>query len=290
MACASQAVVDARPDEAATATVLLADGLRLTAAVLAAKAKRSRGAIIFVHGFCGNRGENGLFDTLAEHCADAGFDTVRYDWRGIGDSDGDFPTTSLDDHVADFEQVAAWTRERFTSAAALHAVGFSLGAAVVGLALQRQTQLRAVAYLSPAVRPVESMWPRYDRPGLWQELDRRGVVEKPGSSILLGRAMLESLRNTDLGVGAFDLDVPLLVCHGSDDVRIDCEHSRVLAKHREAPAELFHFREFPGASHSFRSADDCWPELASTVAGWFDGSGARRTQRARQRRRAVTSS
>lgn len=279
---ASQAVIDAHPDDSATAEVMTADGLRLAAAVLPAATRRSRGAVIFVHGFCGNRDENGLFDTLAEHCAAAGFDTVRYDWRGIGDSEGEFPATCLDDHVADFEQVVEWTRAHFAGACAVHAVGFSLGAAVVGLALKRQMQLQAVAYLSPAVRPSVSMWPRYDRPDLWRELDRRGVVEKPGSSVLLGQAILGSLRDTDLGPQAFDLDVPLLVCHGTNDARIDCSHSRALAEQRSARPGDFVYREFEGASHSFRRADDCWPELASAVAKWFaGGSGGRRTKRAR---------
>jgi pimeloyl-ACP methyl ester carboxylesterase len=136
------------------------------------------------------------------------------------------------------------------------------------LALRRRLELEAVAYLSPAVRPHLSMWPRYNTGQIQRELAKRGVVEKPGSSVLLGRPILESLRDTDLGPRAFELDVPLLVCHGTEDSRIDCSHSRKLVPH-DSRTGRFRFLEFPGASHSFRPEDDCWPPLASVVTDWF---------------------
>jgi hypothetical protein len=70
------------------------DGVRLAADVERSDAGASRGTIVFVHGFCGNRAENGLFRTLSRRAGEAGFDTVSYDWRGIGESDGHFPETT----------------------------------------------------------------------------------------------------------------------------------------------------------------------------------------------------
>jgi alpha-beta hydrolase superfamily lysophospholipase len=247
--------------------ITTADGTELAAEVQAPQSPR--GAIIFVHGFCGNKGENGLFHALAERCVEDGFAAVLYDWRGIADSKGDFPSSTLHDHASDFEQVAQWTKSRFgTKLGPLHAVGFSLGAAVIGLALRRQLSLTSVAYLSPAARPRQCMWPKYNSEQLWRELETRGVVEKPGSSVLLGRAILESLRDTDLGPRAFDLKVPLLVCHGTDDVRIDCSHTRRLVKRIDSTSD-FRYMEFEGASHSFRPAEASWGKLGDALTAWF---------------------
>jgi alpha-beta hydrolase superfamily lysophospholipase len=245
------------------------DGLQLAAETIEASGREARGAVIFVHGFCGNKGENGLFHALAARSSDMGYTSVLYDWRGLADSQGDFPSTSIDDHTADFMQVAEWTRSHLLDLRApLHAVGFSLGAAVVGLALRRDLALTSVAYLSPAVRPRLSMWPRYNHRRIQRELGIRGVVEKPGSSVLLGRPILESLRQTDLGPDAFDIGPPLVVCHGTKDARIHCAHTRKLAAHR-TEAQDFRYVEFEGASHSFRPETSCWPRLASTVTDWF---------------------
>jgi alpha-beta hydrolase superfamily lysophospholipase len=255
--------------------IITADGTELAAEVHAPPSRDTRGAVVFVHGFCGDKGENGLFHALATRCVATGFAAVLYDWRGLADSEGDFPSSTLNDHTSDFEQVAQWTKARFGARSkSLHAVGFSLGAAVIGLALRQQLKLTSVAYLSPAARPVQSMWPRYSGEQLWSELAIHGVVKKPGSSVLLGRAILESLRDTDLGPRAFDLKVPLLVCHGTGDVRIDCSHTRKLVDTREPGARPksdpdFRYIEFDGASHSFRPAETCWDKLGDELAAWF---------------------
>ena len=256
-------------------TITAADGSDLAAEVHA-PTTAPYGAVIFVHGFCGNKGENGLFEALAKRCLQNGFAAVLYDWRGIADSDGDFPSSTLEDHVDDFESVVGWTTSRFgATLGAPHAVGFSLGAAVVGLALRRKVGLTSAVYLSPAARPRQSMWPRYNGAELWRELIKRGVVEKPGSSMLLGRPILESLRDTDLGTHAFKVPVPLLVCHGTADVRIGCSHSRTIAEHC-AGAPGFRFVEFPGASHSFRPEAGSWEKLGAHLTSWLAQAPARR--------------
>jgi alpha-beta hydrolase superfamily lysophospholipase len=250
------------------APITAADGTKLSAEVHEPQTGRTRGAIIFVHGFGGNKGENGLFHALAARCVEDGFVAVLYDWRGIADSDGDFPTSTLEDHKSDFERVIQWVSSRFAmSRGSLHAVGFSLGAAVIGLALQRQHNLTSVAFLSPASRPKESMWPRYE--ALWDQVKAHGDIQKPGSDIRLGRPILESLRDTDLGPRAFDLEVPLLVCHGTADARVDYTHTEELLARLDGECDTVRHIKFPGASHSFRPADTCWDRLADHLAEWF---------------------
>lgn len=249
------------------AIIPMGDGTRLAAEVWRARTQ-SRRAVVFVHGFCGNKAENGLFRRLAADCSANGLHAVLYDWRGIAPSPGEFGATTLRDHVADFQQVVTWTRSYFRdSLDCLSAIGFSLGAAVIGSALRDRTELSSVAYLSPAVRPNLSMWPRYNtRPMRW-ELKHRGVVEKPGSSVLLGRPIIESLRDTDLGPRAFNFNLPLLVCHGTNDERIDCSSTRKLVA--RARASRLEYTEFEGASHSFRPADRWWAELSSVLTSWL---------------------
>jgi uncharacterized protein len=229
----------------------------------------SRRIAVFVHGFCGNRQENGLFEALADECAARGIHAVLYDWRGLGDSEGDFKETSLDDHVDDFRHVLRWCRTLADDVESLSAVGFSLGAAIIGSVLREESPLDSVAYLSPAVRPRLSMWPRYDKPEIHRELDAHGCVKKPDSDVVLGRRILASLETTDLGRSAFALQVPLLVCHGSADTRIDCSHTRELVE--AVPRRAVEYREFRGASHSFRPDDRHWKRLSSVVGGWLTG-------------------
>lgn len=249
------------------AIIPTSDGSRLAAEVWRPLSP-SRGAVVFVHGFCGDKSENGLFHALAAECSANGFHAVLYDWRGIARSQGNFSSTTLADHVEDFQQVVAWTSARFeVDSNSLFAVGFSLGAAVIGSALRNDAELGSIAYLSPAVRPSLDMWPRYDTPSIWGEIEKRGVVEKPGSSVMLGRPILASLRDTDLGPRAFDVKVPLLVCHGSADARIACSSTRKLVAKATAPH--LEYCEIKGASHSFRPEERYRKRLASVFTGWL---------------------
>lgn len=224
------------------------------------------GVVTFVHGFGGNKHENGLFRAIAEECVARRFTCVLYDWRGIGGSFGKFESTPLELHVEDFKRVVEWARGRFQeSSGSVCALGFSLGAAVVGLALRANVSLSSAAYLSPAVRPRLAMWPRYKR-DIWKRVKSQGVVEKPGSSLLLGREVLQSLRQTDLGPRAFEVGIPLLVCQGTEDARIACAQIRQLYRPR---SDDFRYIELNGASHSFRPPDNHWPRIANMVSAWF---------------------
>lgn len=70
------------------------------------------------------------------------------------------------------------------------------------------------------------------------------------------------------------MSVPLLVCHGTADTRIDCSHSRAVA--RQTPDKPdFSYVEFGGASHSFRPEAQHWPRLASVIAEWVVADPAR---------------
>ncbi len=249
------------------------DGISLAAEIGKPNTGQFRGVVLFVHGFGGNKYENGLFTLLMEHCVSAGYRTLVYDWRGIGDSEGEFHSSVIKQHALDFNRVVRWASSNLGGPdKPIHAVGFSLGAALVGLTLPINTDLSRIVYLSPAVRPRISMWPRYsyENKKLWRSIERKGLVQKPGSKVLLGKKILESLRETDLGDRAFDIDVPLLVCHGAEDTCISCSHSQSLVRNRKANSE-FKYREFEGASHSFRPDRSNWPKIASEISDWIDG-------------------
>lgn len=235
------------------------------------KCRSARGVIVFVHGFAGNRHENGLFNRIAEYTTGEGFHSILYDWRGIRPSQGEFHSTSLREHVDDFKGVVKWARKHFSDCGnTICGVGFSLGAAVMGLALKNErTILNCAVYLSPAVRPSVSMWPRYA--DLLGEIREKGWVEKPGTSVLIGRKIIDSLRKTDLGDMAFDVGIPLLVCHGTNDDRISCKYSRDIANCRKDKNKSSHFKymEFEGASHSFKPESYHWAKLARDVTNWF---------------------
>lgn len=251
--------------------VLPTDGVDLAVNVRPARG-RSRGrrirALILVHGFAGTKSENGLFDHLAADLADDGYSVYCYDARGLGESTGDFARTSLDTHVEDFRSFAAFVTQRENlEVSQTCAVGFSLGACVIGLAVQAGYSPGAVVYLSPATRPALSMGPRYSTQEIMDCLARSGVYLKPDNQVALGKTIIDALTTTDLGDRCFDIGIPLLVCHGTADSRIPIEHT--LDALATSSGRQTCFREFAGASHSFKPADRHWHELSACLRGWL---------------------
>lgn len=66
---------------------------------------------------------------VAERLAGAGIATLRYDKRGVGDSDGDYHATGLHDNVADATTAVATVREQ-PEISGVYAIGHSEGALI----------------------------------------------------------------------------------------------------------------------------------------------------------------
>ena len=202
-----------------------------------------------------------------------GISVLAYDWRGRGKSSGDYAHTSMDTHVDDFGVVVDWliTKQGVASEEIL-GVGFSLGAVVILKHIKRGSRLGAIVGWSPAFRPALDMWPRYNSPEIEAEVAEHGVARKPGSDdVLIGRAVLDYLRDTDLGADALVGErAPALICHGTGDTRIPHATSELVAAAAAAGGgggvELV---LFPGATHSFRPAEQFHAALFAATARWI---------------------
>lgn len=230
-------------------------------------------SLIFVHGFAGERTENGLFLDAAHRAVQLGYSVLMYDWRRAKVHGHELWNADLETHVSDFHNAVRWLNKKTrTSPSSVCAVGFSLGAAVVAMAVREGLRLGAAAFWSPAVRPKTTMWPRYE--ALTHQLTSHGFISKPENDVRLGREILDSLRTTDLGTSAFNLDIPLLVCHGREDNRIPITSTRevYLASQPTAPLR---YVEFVGASHSFRPGNVSRKGLTNLLFRWLEASNVK---------------
>ena len=66
--------------------------------------------VIMSHNFPGGhkRGHNDLFGDIEEKLAQAGFHTLRYDFRGCGDSEGESVEFDLNSANIDFQSILKW--------------------------------------------------------------------------------------------------------------------------------------------------------------------------------------
>jgi uncharacterized protein len=118
------------------------------------------------HPLYGGTMDNKVITTVARALQDAGMPTLRFNFRGVGASDGVFDQGSGE--TADAEAVAAWGAQRWPGRSLVIA-GFSFGAYVaLRLAQQRlpqQRPLRRLIAIAPAIQrqgeaamPVPCPW------------------------------------------------------------------------------------------------------------------------------------
>ena len=110
--------------------------------------------VVFCHGF-GGRKEGELFELIADTLQAHGIASLRFDFNGHGESEGDFKDMTVPNEIEDTKRVAEYAASlRYVSGLAL--VGHSQGGVVAAMTAGELSQqdgegeLRAVALMAPA--------------------------------------------------------------------------------------------------------------------------------------------
>lgn len=216
--------------------------------------------VVFLHGFAATRVEpHRMFVKAAEELAARGLASLRFDFSGCGDSEGDFRDVTVPGQVAEAAAALAWLAGRpEVDPQRLGAVGFSLGAAVAALLAGSGAPLQAVALWAPLAD-----FAQYEDLGYVARL--QGQVDLQGD--VIGRGFFRGLDELDPAAAlAGGTGAPVLVACGTGDETLP--HSeryvRVLGPGR---ARLHTVEK---ANHTFDAAH--WEqELLAVTADWLAG-------------------
>lgn len=184
-----------------------------------------RGAALFAHCFtCTSRSRAATRITRA--LARVGIATLRFDFTGLGGSDGDFANGGFASDVEDVVSAARFLRERFGSGLLL--IGHSLGGAAVLAAAGRVVGgVDAVATIG-APSDVPHVLGQFHGDLDAIERDGEGEVEIAGRPFRIGRGFIESVQRADVLGAVRKLKRPLLIMHSPVDEIVSVEHARTI--------------------------------------------------------------
>ncbi|KUO53977.1 MAG: hydrolase, partial [Sphingomonadales bacterium BRH_c3] len=221
-----------------------------------------RGAALFAHCFtCTKQSKAATAVTRA--LAREGIASLRFDFTGLGASQGEFGRAGFASDVEDLVASAQYLIERFECQILL--VGHSLGGAAV-LAAAAELGRENVAAVATIGAPSDVPHVLHNIKGDLEQIEKdgEGEVSIGGRKFLLGREFLERTREVDLAGEMKKLRVPLMIMHSPTDEIVSIDHAGKLfdaAKHPKS------FVSLAGADHLLLDEEDA-RFAARMIAAW----------------------
>ena len=221
--------------------------------LLAARLDRPAGPVrayaLFAHCFTCSKD---LFavQRIASELALRGIAVLRFDFTGLGASQGEFANTNFSSNVEDLRRAASYLRDHHGPAEIL--IGHSLGGAAVLAAAGDLPDVRAVVTIAaPAdaehvVASFRASVPRIESAGEAQ-------VTLAGRLFTIRRQFLEDVRGQALRAKVHDLHRPLLVLHAPTDDVVGIENARQIFEAARHPKS---FVSLDGADHLLTRRED----------------------------------
>jgi len=221
---------------------------------------RARAYALFAHCFTCSKDLRAAV-RLSRALAEQGVATLRFDFTGLGESEGDFADTSFSSNVDDLVAAADYLRSRYEAPRLL--VGHSLGGSAVVLAAGRVTESVAVATIGAPFEPSHvRKWIDEQAP----DLAERGTcrVTLAGRSFTVKKQLLDDLESQRGSQAIASLGRALLIFHSPQDQVVgiqNAQHIYVAARHPKS------FVSLDGADHLLSRPADA-EYVANVLSAW----------------------
>ena len=187
---------------------------------------KPRPAVILCHGFTGQKSEpHRIFVKMARKLADNGVFALRFDFRGSGDSEGDFKDVTLETEISDlFKAIEILKSRSEIDNEQLSLLGLSFGGAVASCVAGRSSEIKNLMLWS-AVGKLEDVFldSRDNKDQQLVSLQQQGFIDYKGNKI--GRSFVRQLSEVDPLEEIKEYQGDLLVIHGGEDEAVPIENA-----------------------------------------------------------------
>lgn len=222
---------------------------------------RVRGWAIFAHCFtCGK--DNRAAVRIARLLAREGIGVLRFDFAGLGESEGDFADSRFSFDVQDLKAAARALADDGKAPSLL--IGHSLGGAAAIAAAVDLPSIRAVATINAPFDVAHTLH-QFD-PAAIATIDAEGAADVllAGRRFRVGRGLIDDLRSQDQGARIAALRRPLLVMHAPLDDTVGIENATKIYVAARHPKSFF---SLDNADHLLSRPQDV-QRVGSMIAAW----------------------
>jgi putative redox protein len=155
--------------------------------------------------------------------AEAGFAVLRFDFTGLGESEGEFANTSFSSNLDDLEDAAGWLAKQHDAPQLL--IGHSLGGAAVLAVAERLDSVRAVATVAAPADPGHVL-KQFGKDLETIEREGSAEVQLGGRPFRIRKDFIDDARTHSLDERLRKLRRALLVLHSPTDATVSIENAQ----------------------------------------------------------------
>lgn len=234
-------------------------------ATLAARLDRPNGPIrayaLFAHCFACSEDLLGA-RRIAADLARIGVAVLRFDFTGLGSSQGEFASTNFTSNVEDLRAAADYLRRHHRAPSVL--IGHSLGGAAALAVAKDIPEVRAVVTIGAPADPSHVL--KNLGSSIAQiEAEGQAQVELGGRSFTIKRQFIDDVRRSSIREAVATMKKPLLILHSPLDQTVGIENATrifLAAKHPKS------FISLDKADHLLSDPNDA-AFAAQVISGWL---------------------
>lgn len=214
--------------------------------------------VLFCHGLAGHKiGKHRMYVQLAECLSHVGIASFRFDFRGSGDSEGEFGEMTLQGEVSDalkaLEFISAYDS---IDPSRIGIFGRSFGGVIAVQAGHRWGNIKSMALWSPVFNAEQ--WEQQ-----WEKLNAGQVPEEERHELMRINGQLPSINfykelfavNLNKELEALQT-LPLLLIHGEKDPVVSIEHSEKYMEIRKESTQVTEFFRLQHSDHDFTHPEE----------------------------------
>lgn len=216
--------------------------------------------VIFAHCFTCTKNLSAV-KNISRALTSSGFGVLRFDFTGLGDSDGDFSDSNFSGNVDDLISASNYLDENYMSPALL--VGHSLGGAAVIYAASKIESVKAVATIGAPSSPIHV---KHLFKNDINEINTTGLatVNLGGRDFTIKKQFIDDLESNALTNVVKKLKKALLVLHSPQDQTVGIKNAEELYHSARHPKS---FVSLDGADHLLSRKQDSM-YVGEVISGW----------------------
>lgn len=205
--------------------------------------------VLFAHCFTCNKNFTAIRNISRALTAD-GFGVLRFDFTGLGESEGEFSDSNFSGNVEDLLEAAKYLEEHYAAPTLI--IGHSLGGAAVILAAQKISSIRAIATIAAPSNPLHVKHIFKDN---IETIKDKGIAEVNigGRSFTIKNQFLEDLKSQSFQETLKNSGKSILILHSPQDQVVEIKNAEeiyIAVRHPKS------FVSLDGADHLLSNPKD----------------------------------